>query len=575
MDGPTSNSRKRRSSSAMDIDMSQRSFRSDVSMEGSVATITGDSLTHIEETPEIDAGTDSRGSKIRLLSAFEMDPHHRQRIHTLEDLLGNKENELKSLALDIDLKNSTITALESKMADLHMDMEDAKQHYELQNSGAWAKVEELDVTHKKVESMSRLLPAFTDVETKLLQKNIGLIERIFDQDTELHDLRTRLSAGKAELNKMQASSQKNLHPEALELECHNLKLQVEALSQSNTTLSSTNTSLQKLKIDLENLVKKLRDEDIVQLKTERQTLQDSLDSMNGTTEKLSKLQSDYLQLGDDLTFVTQQKTKLGDKLSRASEEIKQLEDNNSKLALKASDAQTKLQRAETEKNSIEEDNQQISNDFDMLKEDHDALKADHDALKADHQAVTDAHTSLRTRFNNLSGAHSALKQQTDTEIERIQHALSESEKANETCLVAKESKLKNDRNQIRELSERIASIDNEKERQMEKIRELERLCREKDTSQQSEKDSSEAHLEDLKRKLKDAYARNLELVGKADKAHQIAQDLVDEKTRLLNEAVEARRKVQELEDEMGQLVLGDTATIDKLRDDTAAANRRI
>lgn len=81
------------------------------------------------------------------------------------------------------------------------------QAHELQNSGAWAKVEELDVTHKKVESMSRLLPAFTDVETKLLQKNIGLIERIFDQDTELHDLRTRLSAGKAELDKMQASSQ--------------------------------------------------------------------------------------------------------------------------------------------------------------------------------------------------------------------------------------------------------------------------------------------------------------------------------------------------------------------------------
>ncbi|KAJ3870784.1 hypothetical protein F5051DRAFT_434368, partial [Lentinula edodes] len=129
MAGPSSNTRKRRSSSAMEIDTSQSSFKSDVTMEGSVATIRSGSLMQIEEAPDIDAETTSRGAKIRVLSAIEMDPRHRRRIHDLEDVLARKDRELQSLASDIESKNSFVTVLEANIADLKMDIEDAHQHF--------------------------------------------------------------------------------------------------------------------------------------------------------------------------------------------------------------------------------------------------------------------------------------------------------------------------------------------------------------------------------------------------------------------------------------------------------------
>ncbi|KAJ3805672.1 hypothetical protein F5876DRAFT_81526 [Lentinula aff. lateritia] len=484
MDGPSSNTRKRRSSSAMEIDTSQSSFKFDVTMEGSVATIRGGSLMQIEEAPDIDAETTSRGAKIRVLSAIEMDPCHRRRIHDLEDVLARKDRELQSLASDIESKNSFVTILETNIADLKMDIEDAHQHFKVQNSGAWAKVDELDMSHKK-----------------LLQKNVELISRVYNQDHELDKLREHLSTQTAELDRIRDTSEENSIAQNLELECHNLKLQLDALSQSNSSLSSTNTGLRKTKIDLESLVKKLKDEGVTRLNAEKE-------SIDELTKKLSDVQSDCSRLHGKLKLVAQEKTEMGDKLSRVSEEIKQLEDNNSKLTSEASNMQTKLHEAETEKNALEEDNQQLLNDFGVLKEDHDTLKE-----------VTNAQDSLRINFDNLLTMHTSLKEQAEAKIEQMQRALSKLEKLNKESLAAKEAELQSQCYELQNVLGRLTSLNEEKEKEEEK-------------------------------------------------AHQRAQTLVNEKTKLVDEAEAASRRIRELE-------LGDATRIQELRDNMAAANRTI
>lgn len=76
----------------------------------------------------------------------------------------------------------------------------------------------------------------------------------------------------------------------------------------------------------------------------------------------------FTQLHGELALSNQQKTKLEEKLSEASENINHLTEKNNKLSLEVSVVYSKLDEAE-------EDCQQLSNDFNLLKEDHEALGA--------------------------------------------------------------------------------------------------------------------------------------------------------------------------------------------------------
>ncbi|KAJ3913328.1 hypothetical protein F5877DRAFT_83922 [Lentinula edodes] len=395
-------SRNKRSQSAMDLDASQSTITSDVSMQGSSSTIRGGSLMQIDvsgllatshpspkqplqQEPRIHTEPNSRERKIRILTALDMEPKDRQRIHALEDLVAAKNTEIESAALEIKSRDTIITALERKVSSMRTTIEEAQEHLatqEVLNQGAWAKANDLDKTRKQAQ----------------------LIGRVYDLDQEAKDLQERLSTQWAESEKTRSASEILTH--TLEVECHDLKTQMTALIDSNSKLSSANTQLQQTTKSLEKLTKKLQDEDITILET---SLADSVakcddlrnlvettktevlslqNSMNVSKELANGLQSDNKRLRESITLLQQQKTVLEDKLSTSSKEMNRFVNENNQLHTNISNAQSrqsslqskyqeteeKLHRADHEKILLEEDNQQLSNDLGILKEDHEALK---------------------------------------------------------------------------------------------------------------------------------------------------------------------------------------------------------
>lgn len=95
----------------------------------------------------------SREKKIRILTAADMEPRHRQRIHDLEDIVASKDAELESAASEVKSRENTITALERKISSMRSSIEEAQEQFmeqQVLNQGAWAKAEDLDKTRQKV-----------------------------------------------------------------------------------------------------------------------------------------------------------------------------------------------------------------------------------------------------------------------------------------------------------------------------------------------------------------------------------------------------------------------------------------
>ncbi|KAH7877105.1 uncharacterized protein C8R40DRAFT_1169032 [Lentinula edodes] len=121
---------KRRSTSNMSIDTSQRSFTSDVSMQGSTSTIAGDSSMQIEETSESSVKFVPTGQKICIIPTLDIHPHDRQRVHALEILLAAKTSEVDTLNADMKSRGATIIAHKKEISKLQEDFKDSQQEFE-------------------------------------------------------------------------------------------------------------------------------------------------------------------------------------------------------------------------------------------------------------------------------------------------------------------------------------------------------------------------------------------------------------------------------------------------------------
>ncbi|KAJ3852053.1 hypothetical protein EV368DRAFT_82903 [Lentinula lateritia] len=434
-------SRKRRSHSAMDLDASQSV--SDVSMQGSSSTIRGGSFMQIDEGPEINLEATSREKKIQILTAADMEPRHRQRIHDLEDIVASKNAELESAALEVKSRENTITALEHKILSMRSFIEEAQEQFREQqvlNQGAWAKAEDLDKTRQK-----------------LLEKNIELIGHVYDLAQEVKLLNRCLAT---------QSEPENSTVHSLEVKWHDLKVQMAVLMQTNSMLSSANAELQQTVESLKKLSKKLKDEDIAKLETslansvskcdglensieslkesyetEMLSLQNSHNSSDDLTKQVSGLQSDCARLHETIALLQQQKTEMDVKISVSSKEFDRLMDKNTLLCSELANAQSaqvsplskyekeqlkyceteeKFHKADHEKTILEEDNQQLLNDSDLLKEDHDALKTKHQ----DQDKELEIQDSKRMHHKSVA-MHELQIQQKDQELRMLQLSLDE------------------------------------------------------------------------------------------------------------------------------------------------------